>query len=107
MDEKKYSTSRASQMLDVSPDTLKRWYKWYEDSSYKKPSGLKLPDYERDGRGTKFFSKNDIKELKSFKKKLQKEYRGCMARFNARYQWGKKGKQKLKAKEAKWVDDNQ
>ena len=84
----RYSTSRVAQILDVSVATLNRWYKWYESDDYKKPVGLKLPQYIRDTRGTKLFTMEDIQALAAFKVALQNEYRGCMAEFNAVYQWG-------------------
>lgn len=87
----RYSTSRVAQILDVSVATLNRWYKWYESDDYKKPVGLKLPQYIRDTRGTKLFTIEDIQALAAFKVALQNEYRGCMAEFNAVYQWGQRG----------------
>lgn len=94
----KFSTARAAQILDVSTITLKRWYKWYEDPEYEKPLGLKLPEYTKDNRGTKFFTMKAIQALADFKIKLQNEYAGCMAEFNARNQWGVRGKEILKRK---------
>lgn len=97
----KFSTSRTAQILDVSTTTLKRWYKWYEDNTYTKPKGLKLPSYTVDTRGTKFFTMSAIQQLEDFKTKLKTEYRGCMAEFNASYQWGQRGTKILKNKENK------
>lgn len=87
----RYSTSRVAQILDVSVATLNRWYKWYESDDYEKPVGLKLPQYIKDSRGTKFFTMQDIQALAAFKDSLQGEYRGAMAEFNATYQWGQRG----------------
>lgn len=87
----KFSTARTAQILDISTITLKRWYKWYEDDSYTKPLGLKLPEYTTDNRGTRFFTMQAIQQLEDFKTKLKTEYRGCMAEFNAVYQWGQRG----------------
>lgn len=98
---KLFSTSRAAQILDVSTITLKRWYKWYEDDSYIKPTGLKLPEYTTDARGTKFFTMLAIQQLEDFKIKMQKEYRGCMADFNAVNQWGQRGTKIMENKERK------
>ena len=96
-----FSTARAAQILDVSTTTLKRWYKWYEDDSYIKPDGLTLPKYTTDNRGTKFFTIQDIQHLEDFKCKLQTEYRGCMADFNAVNQWGQRGTKIMQNKEEK------
>lgn len=103
----KYSTSRTAQKLDISTETLKRWYKWYEDDDYVKPVGLKLPSYVTDRRNTKFFSDIAVLELMTFKKQLEGEYRGCMADFNAKYQWGKRGQVIIKNKEKKKGDKNE
>ena len=97
----KFSTSRAAQILDVSTITLKRWYKWYEDDSYTKPKGLKLPEYTTDNRGTRFFTMLAIQQLEDFKNKLKTEYRGCMADFNAVTQWGQRGTKIMENKEKK------
>lgn len=87
----KFSTSRTAQILDVSTNTLKRWYKWYNDATYEKPSLLTLPKPELNEFGTMFFTMKQIQELVQFKKDLHGKYRGCMAEFNAVYQWGKRG----------------
>lgn len=89
----RFSTARAAQILDISTETLKRWYKWYEDEKWEKPEGLKLPEYTTDNRGTKFFTMEQVQELVTFRDKLHNEYRGCMAEFNSYYQWGQRGKQ--------------
>lgn len=87
------SISTIAQMLDVSTTTVKRWYKWYENDAFKKPESLTLPNYVYvDNRKTKFFHKDSVEQLMDFKNKLQTEYRGVMAEFNAEYQWGKAGK---------------
>ncbi len=101
-----FSTSRTAQILDVSDRTLTRWYMWYENDRFKKPSGLKLPEYVRDSRGTRFFTMDAIQELEKFKRDLQSCYRGCMAEFNAYWQWGKRGKEIIKRKEEKFNESN-
>ena len=45
-----FTTSRTAQILDISTQTLKRWYKWYTDTDFIKPAGLKLPIPEVDAR---------------------------------------------------------
>lgn len=102
MEEKKlYSTSRAAQILDVSTNTVIRWYKWYENDKYEKPVDLILPEYTTDNRGTKFFTIEAIQALQGLKDKLQGEYKGCMADFNAYWQWGKRGKEMLEKRKEK------
>jgi transposase len=96
-----YSTARAAQILDISTNTLKRWYKWYESNDYKKPEGLVLPTPVRDNRGTMFFTMAQIQELHKFQLDINTVYRGCMSEFNAVYQWGRKGTAILNRKENK------
>lgn len=103
----KFSTARTAQILDISTETLKRWYKWFENDSYVKPDGLKLPKYTTDNRGTKFFTMEDIQQLEDFKQKLQTEYRGCMAEFNAHWQWGQRGTKILEKKKRKEENNNE
>ena len=86
-----FTTSRAAQILDISTQTLKRWYKWYHSDDYQKPIGLKLPEPEISGNGTMLFTMEQIQELHKFQTELRTIYRGAMAEFNAVYQWGRKG----------------
>ena len=87
----KFSTARAAQILNISTNTLKRWYKWYHSDDYQKPIGLKLPEPEISGNGTMFFTMEQIQELHQFQIDLRSKYRGVMAEFNATYQWGQRG----------------
>lgn len=89
--EELYSTSRTAQILDISTNTLKRWYKWFNSADFEKPLGLRLPEPIIDSKSTMYFSMNQIQELFQFKADLQTKYRGCMAKFNAIYQWGERG----------------
>lgn len=86
-----FSMNKAAQIIDVSTNTLKRWYKWYENEDFKKPDDLILPEYRIGDRGQKFFTMEDIPVLQQFKEDLQGKYRGCMAEFNAYWQWGQRG----------------
>lgn len=86
-----FSTSRTAQILDISTQTLKRWYKWYDSSEWEKPHGLKLPTPVKNNQNTMFFTLTQIQELQKFHQELQTKYRGCMAEFNAVYQWGRRG----------------
>ena len=89
--QERFTTARAAQILDISTQTLKRWYKWYHDDTYKKPEGLKLPDPFINEFGTMLFTMEQLQELHKFQEDLRTKYRGCMAEFNAVYQWGKRG----------------
>jgi len=93
------SINRAAMILDVSAQTIRRWYKWWESPDIKKPEDLYLPPYyHKDRRKTKFFAKSDIPALREFKHKLQTTHKGVMAEFNAVYQWGKRGEKILNNK---------
>ena len=89
------SISKVALILDVSTTTIKRWYAWYENENYDKPEDLKLPSYVKDGRGTRYFLPEDVEVLETFKNRLQTDYRGAMAEFNAYYQWGRYGTARL------------
>lgn len=101
MIETKFSIARVAQILDVSTVTIKRWYRWYENPDFVKPKELALPTYTTDNRGTRFFTMEDVAVLEQFKKDLQGKYRGCMAEFNAYYQWGNRGTQILENRKRK------
>ncbi len=90
-----FTTARAAQILDISTQTLKRWYKWYNDADYIKPKTLKLPKPKVNEYGTMLFSMKQIQELLQFKEDLHSKYRGVMAEFNATYQWGTRGTKML------------
>lgn len=87
----RFSTARTAQIIDISTQTLRRWYKWYNDPNYKKPQGLKLPKPVTDHQQIMYFTMKQVQELAQFKEDLQGKYRGCMSEFNAVYQWGKRG----------------
>lgn len=103
----RFTTARASQILDVSTQTLKRWYKWYHDDTYKKPEELKLPNPFINEFGTMLFTMEQIQELRQFQIDLRSKYRGVMAEFNATYQWGQRGTKILNVgKQYKKKEDN-
>lgn len=86
-----FTTSRTAQILDVSTQTVKRWYKWYNSKDFEKPTELKLPEPKIDGKNTMLFTMEQIQELHQFQIDLRSKYRGIMAEFNATYQWGQRG----------------
>ena len=97
----KFTTARAAQILDISTNTLKRWYKWYNSEAYEKPQDLKLPQPEITSSGTMLFTMSQVQELRKFKQDLKTVYRGCMAEFNAYWQWGTRGTDILRRRENK------
>lgn len=93
------SIGKAALILDLSSHTITRWYKWWESEEFEKPADLYLPPYVyKDRRKTKFFKKEDIAKLEEFHTKITTTHLGCMAEFNAVYQWGKRGKRALSNK---------
>lgn len=88
---KLFTTSRTAQILDVSTQTVKRWYKWYNSKDFEKPAELKLPEPKIDDKNTMLFTMEQIQELHQFQIDLRSKYRGIMAEFNAIYQWGQRG----------------
>ena len=86
-----FTTSRTAQILDISTQTLKRWYKWYNSKDSEKQNELKLPEHKMDSKNTKIFTMEQIQELHQFQIDLRSKYRGVMAEFNATYQWGQRG----------------
>ena len=102
-----FTTSRTAQILDISTQTLKRWYKWYHNADFEKPKELKLPEPETSGNGTMLFTMEQIQELHKFQTELRTIYRGAMAEFNATYQWGQRGTKILNVgKQYKKKEDN-
>ena len=102
-----FTTSRTAQILDISTQTLKRWYKWYNSTDFEKPKELKLPEPKIDGKNTMFFTMEQIQELHQFQTDLRSKYRGVMAEFNATYQWGQRGTKILNVgKQYKKKEDN-
>lgn len=87
----KFTTARVAQILDISTNTLKRWYKWYNSEDYEKPQDLKLPQPEITSTGTMLFTMSQVQALHQFQIDLRSKYRGIMAEFNATYQWGQRG----------------
>lgn len=92
------SISEVAQTLEVSNDTIFRWYHWYENDEFEKPEDLELPKYVYlDKRRTKFFHKDDVQKLQEFKKALDAggKYRGVMAKYNS-YFWSNNSPSKHK-----------
>ena len=88
------SITRTALILNCSPATIKRWYKWAEKSG-RTICEVGLPDYSTDGRGTWYFKMSQIKQLQDFRINLKW---GEMAEFNSKYYWGRKGRNGNKRK---------
>lgn len=80
------SITRTALMLNCSPATIKRWYKW-ADKSGKAICEVDLPAYTTDSKGTWYFKLEQVTELQNFRKNLKW---GQMSDFNSKYYWSKK-----------------
>ena len=99
LNENYVSAGKACLMVDITIDTLYRWYRWWENENFPKPEGLYLPPYyHKDRRKTKFFKTEDIPALMKFAEDVRGPYKGCMAEFNAALMWGKRGSKILENK---------
>lgn len=93
------SINKAALLLDLSSQTLTRWYRWWENDAFNKPEDLYLPNYYYlDRRKTKHFKKEELHYLSEFGEKLNTTHKGAMSEFNAVYQWGARGVKALKKK---------
>lgn len=80
------SISKVAQILNVSNNTITRWYAWWEDDNFEKPTDLYLPEYVYlDKRKTKYFRKDTLSKLKEFQIKLNTTHRGVMSKYNNRF----------------------
>ena len=80
------SITRTALMLNCSPATIKRWYKW-ADKWGKAIYEVGLPAYTTDSKGTWYFKLEQVTELQNFRKNLKW---GQMSDFNSKYYWSKK-----------------
>ena len=95
----KLTAMKVCQQLDIAPQTLNNWYKWYSSSEFKKPEGMpELPPYEQAGpRAPRFWSEEAVEQLRVFKEWIPKGRGGVMGSYTARF-WGSRGKRALKNK---------
>lgn len=83
--------NKVAQYLDISTDTLYRWYNWW-NSYLKKPEGLYLPPlYYLDRKRTKYIKEEDLHYLVTFRDNIRGPYKGAMSEYNAARLWGKRG----------------
>ena len=60
LNENYVSAGKVCLEVDITLDTLYRWYRWWENDNFPKPEGLYLPPYyHKDRRKTKFFKKEE------------------------------------------------
>lgn len=80
-----YKLSKVAQLLDVSNNTIKRWYQWYEQKDLK--TDLILPKYFYfDKTGTKYFNQGDLFVFQKFQENISRggSHYGVMAEFNSK-----------------------
>ena len=67
--------NKVAQYLDISTDTLYRWYNWW-NSDLKKPEGLYLPPlYYLDRKRTKYIKEEDLHYLVTFRENIRGPYK--------------------------------
>jgi len=83
---------KAALMLNLSQQTISRWYRWWQNDNFEHPKDMFLPEYfYKDRRKIRHFRVEDLPLLQVFHEQLKSTHSGVMAEFNAAYQWGKKG----------------
>lgn len=87
------SATKITQFLDISYATLNSWYKWYNDDNFVKPKNTPyLPPYKQDHpRAPRYWTPDDLYDLKKFKEWVPKGRRGVMGEYNQRF-WGNRNK---------------
>lgn len=95
----KITATKISQFLNISTTTLNSWYKWYNDPTFKKPKDTPyLPPYSQEHpRAPRYWTEDDLYDLRKFKEWIPKGRGGVMGDCNARY-WGARGKRALQNK---------
>lgn len=95
----KITATKISQFLNISVATLNSWYKWYNNEEFSKPKDTPyLPPYIQDTpRGPRYWTEDDLYDLRKFKEWIPKGRGGVMGDCNARY-WGERGKRALQNK---------
>lgn len=92
---------KAALLLNLSQQTITRWYKWWENDNFKHPEDMHLPPYYyKDRRRIKYFKAEDVPLLKKFHEQLTSTHAGVMSEFNAAYQWGKRGEKVLQKRDS-------
>lgn len=75
------SITELAKRIGTTVTTIKRWYTWYEDDGYEKPSDFVLPSYVYlDNMNTKYFNIADVDKFVDVKNSFSHggKYRGIM-----------------------------
>lgn len=96
---KRITATKITQFLDISVQTLNSWYAWYNDPKFEKPEGTPyLPPYEQaNPRAPRYWTEDDLYDLRKFKEWVPKGRGGVMGNHNARF-WGARGKRAIENK---------
>lgn len=94
-DLKELPIAEVARKLRVSVATVNNWYYWYNNDAYAKPEFMpELPQPKIvDGRGTRLWSKNDVKQLIGFMKWRPMGRNGVMGEYYAKYRPKPKSKE--------------
>ena len=90
LDGKNYLTiGEVAKIVERSPQTIKYWYKWYDEQTDAVKSENVLPKTRRDldAKGTHYFLEDDMEALAVFRDLISY---GKMSEFNNR-RWGERG----------------
>lgn len=83
--EKQYRVEQVATLLGVSSQTINLWYAW-KRTNPKSENVKLLPEYtQATSRSTRYWTREDIKQLRKFKKSIIKGRDGVMAVATQRY----------------------
>lgn len=85
----KLTATQVGAILGVTPYTIKRWYKFIEETDIKDLAELQkegmpiLPQYEIMGTNAwRFWNEEDIEQIRKFKEWLPQKKNGIMQKYN-------------------------
>lgn len=96
---KRITATKITQFLDISVQTLNSWYQWYNNAEFEKPKDTPyLPPYEqKHPRAPRYWTEDDLYDLRKFKEWIPRGRGGVMGDHNARF-WGERGKRAIENK---------
>jgi transposase-like protein len=96
-DQTYFTIGEVARRIGRLPQTIKNWYKWYEnqDEETKEKYPLPKPITDLDAKGTHYFREEDVELLNAFKNSIKY---GTMSDFSST-RWGKRGQEIQQRKE--------
>lgn len=81
----------AARLIGKSPRTVSRWYAWYENYDNIPPDIFLPKRYKIKKNNNYYIDLADVQHLKAFADNIRRggKWFGCMAEFNAAFQWTK------------------